>query len=127
MSWIVPWNGKDYEVDPLTFNGLELAKIKQKVGLTYRELLSAVPQLDGDAIRVLFWVVDQRDNPGLEFGTYGGPPLKIVLMQLAGFTGSVQELGKAMDEVKRIRTIETTGSPSLPSSSEPSTEMPTTV
>lgn len=117
MSWIVPWNGKEYDVDPMTFDGLELSLVKQKAGFTFRDLLTAIPNMDGDAIRVLFWIVDQRDDPALLFGSYRGPTLEVVLPHLTGFVTVVERVGKAM-EIPATPTTETDGSPGSPSSSD---------
>jgi len=113
MTWLVNWNGTEYDIDPAELTGLEMAAIKQRAGFSYRQLMTeAIPDLDGDAIRVLFWTVDRRTNPDLKFSEYAGPPLKVFLGEFTQFVRLSEDLGKAL-------TIpETPGSPSSPSASD---------
>lgn len=113
MSWIVPWQGRDYDIDPSEFSGLELKQVKLRTSLTYKQLIQAVGQLDGEAICALFWTVDRRDNPDLRFEDYGGPPIKLIVAHLDGFEAAMDDLGKAIKE-----TQPTSGSPGSPSSSD---------
>jgi len=111
VSWIVPWNGKEYDVDPTDFDGLELSMIKRVAGYTYKELISAIADLDSDAIRAIFWTVDRRTNPDLTFGDYAGPSMKVVVPTISAFNDSMADLGKAM-------TSGTNGSPSSQNTSD---------
>lgn len=132
MSWIIQWNGKDYDVDPSEFTGLELKKIKLRTGLTYSKLMDAVArEQDGEAICALFWTVDRRTDPDLKFDTYEGPPLKLVLAALDGLNTAMEDLGKAMGiQEKKAETTQTTptggGQPSSSSTPPPSTDPSTT-
>lgn len=97
MSWIIEWNGREYDVDPSEFSGRELKEIKLRTQLTYAKLMDVVArEQDGEAICALFWTVDRRTNPDLKFDTYEGPPLKLVLAHLDGLNDAMEELGKAM-------------------------------
>lgn len=96
MSWIVNWNGKEYDVDPTEFTGLELKKVKLRTNLTYKQLIAGIVDLDGEAINAVFWVVDQRENPELKFDTYEGPPMKVILPHLEAFNTAMEEVGKAL-------------------------------
>ncbi len=127
MSWIINWNGKDYDVDPGEFSGRELKEIKLRTQLTYSKLMDAIArEQDGEAICALFWTVDRRSNPDLKFDTYEGPPLKLVLANLDGLNTAMEELGKAMgiQDKAETQTTETTGSPSSPSSTPPTETEP---
>lgn len=131
MSWIIPWNGRDYDVDPGEFSAGELKLIKERTGLRYMELLErATKEMDGEAICALFWIVDRRSNPDLKFSDYQGPPLKLILLHLDGYNAAMEELGKAMgidEKTKATQTTPTDGGPTSPSSTpEPSTEPSTT-
>lgn len=127
MSWIINWNGKDYDVDPSEFSGRELKEIKLRTQLTYSKLMEAVArEQDGEAICALFWTVDRRTTPDLKFDTYEGPPLKLVLANLDGLNTAMEELGKAMGVEETTPTTETTGTPSSPSSSPPPLTEPST-
>jgi phage tail tube protein FII len=57
MTWLVDWNGKEYDIDPGEFTGRELSEIKSRAGFTYRDLMTeALPAFDADAIRAVFAV-----------------------------------------------------------------------
>lgn len=116
MTWTVPWNDKDYDVDPTEFTGLELSRIKQRAGFTFRQLVSAIGQFDGEALRALFWTVDYRTDPSLKFSEYDGPPLKVVLPHMKAFDDMIGDLGKAMGMPDA--TSATPGGPSSSSSTE---------
>lgn len=98
MTWIVPWNGKDYDVDPSEFTGLELSLIKLRTGLSFMDLLGAIPAMDGDAIRAAFWVVDRRENQDLAFSDYAGPSVRVVMPHLPAFGVAVEALGKGLPD-----------------------------
>lgn len=128
MTWIVNWNGREYDVDPLTFSGLELSEIKLRTSFTFRKLIiEGIPDMDPDAIRALFWTVDRRSDPDLKFSEYGGPPAEVWLPTLPSFADSAAALadglGKAMPTTP---TTETTGTPSSPSSTPPPSTEPST-
>lgn len=114
MSWIIPWNQVDYDVDPLEFSGLELKEIKLKAGFTFKQLIAAVGDLDADAIRALFWTVARRADPALTFSDYAGPTMREFLPHLDGFEEALSAgaVGKALGITKK--TSETPGSPSSP-------------
>lgn len=108
MTWLVQWNGKEYDVDPSEFTGLELSEIKIRIGQTFTQLLRGIPEFEPDVIRVLFWTVDRRTSPDLKFSEYAGPPMKIVVPELDAFTDRMGELGKSR---RPNQTTETDGSP----------------
>lgn len=119
MTWIINWNGRDYNVDPTEFSGLELKMVKERTGFNLTSLCNALArEQDGDALRVLFWVVDRRDNQELKFTDYHGPSLSVVIPHLDGLNASLDaltgDLGKA-----RTQTTETSGGPTSPSSTPP--------
>lgn len=133
MTWIIPWNGKDYDVDPAEFSAGELKLIKERTGLTYMKLVTAaVTDLDGEAIAAMFWIVDRRSNPDLKFSDYDGPPLKLILINLDGYNTASEELGKAMGlpETPKVNpatlTTLTDGGSSSPSSTPLSSTEPST-
>lgn len=118
MSWIVPWNGKEFDIDPGEFTGRELSEIKKRTGLAYRALMTeALPELDPDAIRVLFWIVERRTQPDLVFGDYDGPPIRVVLAHFDGFTAAMDEMGKALEKALPP-TSGSSGSDGSPSSTD---------
>lgn len=117
MTWIVPWKGTDWDVDPTEFTGLELSLIKQRTSLSFSQIVEGVADLDGDSIRALFWTVERRNDPDLKFSEYDGPPVGIVIAHLTAFNVAMEEMGKALNP-------ETDGFPDSPSSTdtpEPST------
>lgn len=111
MTWIVPWNGTDYDVDPSEFTGLELSLVKQRTGMSFTDLMRGAIGLDGDAIRALFWVVDRRQDQSLAFSDYAGPSIRTVMPHIAGLGEVADELGKALPDAKP-------GSAGSPSSSD---------
>lgn len=111
MTWLIEWNGQELNIDPLDLNGLELSLIKQRTTYTFRDLSKALQDVDGDAVRALFWIAERRINPDLAFGEYEGPPIRLFLEHLDGLTEAVGDLGKAP-------TPETDGSPSSPSDAD---------
>ena len=115
MTWIVDWNGTEYDIDPGEFTGRELSDIKKRTGFTYRDLMfEALPAFDAEAIRALFWVIDRRTDPGLKFDDYDGPPIKVFIANFAGFPPLVDDVGKVL-----IAAIpETNGSDSSQSTSD---------
>lgn len=119
MTWTVLWDGREYDVDPNEFTGLELSRIKQRTGLSFRQLISAIGDFDGDAIRALFWTVEGRTAPDLNYRDYSGPPMRVIVGQMEGFSDSMEFLGKALGGVRRSAATETSGGPS---SSTPTTE-----
>lgn len=110
MSWNVPWNGKEYDADPTEFSGLEMKAIKLRAGMSYKQLISGIANLDAEAINAVFWTVDRRDNPDLKLDDYAGPPIKVILPHLEAFNTAMEEVGKALTP--------TTGSPSSSSNSD---------
>lgn len=126
MSWIVTWNDREYDVDPLGFSGLELSLIKQRTGMGFTKLMQeGIPDMDGDALRALFWVVDRRTDPELKFSEYGGPPLRVILPSLPGFIASAEQMADDLGKAT-TPTIETNGSPGSPNSSPPAETEPST-
>lgn len=132
MSQLVPFNSHELDIDLMELNGWELSQIKKRTGYSYQGLLDALKELDGDAIRVLFWVAELRHNPELKFDAYRGPKISFFMEHLsnlvpADVAAEVEgELGKAEGETE-TPSIETTGSQPSPSSSTASTELSTTV
>lgn len=100
MSWIIEWNGTPYDVDPHEFSGRELSMVKLRTGLALRPLIQGVLDSDGDAIRVLFWVVAQRTEPELVFSDYDGPPVGLIVKNLPGLAKAMEELGKDLPDMK---------------------------
>lgn len=115
MTWIVHWNGKEYDADPSEFSGLELKLVKERTGLGFWDLIRGIPKMDEDAARVTFWIIDRRADPELKFSDYHGPSMRVILPALPAFGELVEELGKAVNvEVKVTRTTETPGTQSSP-------------
>jgi hypothetical protein len=110
VSWLVEFNGKELNIDPTDFTGLELSLIKQRTGLNFGAIVEGLRGLDGDAIRALFWAAERRTDPEIKFSDYDGPSLRFFVLHLDGLIKAMDELGKAM-------TPETDGSPSSPSDS----------
>jgi len=131
MSALVPFNGLDLDIDLMELTGWELSQIKKRTGYSYQGLLDALKELDGDAIRVLFWVAELRHTPELKFDAYHGPKIAFFMQHLsnlipADMAAEIEgELGKAAGENQTPLT-ETAGSPSSPSSMAASTEPSTT-
>lgn len=121
MSWVVRWRDKDYDVDPGDLDGWELSQIKQKVGLTYKALLIGVGELDADAIRALFWIVDRRDQPDLQFSDYRGPSINTIMPHMAAYAAMMEAVGKLVPDVPDTATTETTGSDGSASSMDGAT------
>jgi hypothetical protein len=121
VSWIVNWDGVDYDVDPTEFSGGELKLIKERTGLTFKKLTEALGELDGEAICALFWIAKRRTQPDLKFADFDGPPLKLFLANLDGFHAAMDELGKAMGMPETPETSGSESSPSTPDGHEPST------
>jgi hypothetical protein len=96
VTWLVNWNGKEYDADPTEFSGLELKKVKLRTGLKYKELINGISHLDPDALNAVFWVVDQRENPDLKFDDYSGPSIKVVLPYMEAWNEAMEEVGKAL-------------------------------
>lgn len=131
MTWIVQWQGREYDVDPSEFSAGELKLIKERTSLSYRKLIEAIGEQDGEAICALFWIVDRRADPNVKFGDYQGPPMKLVLSNLDGFNAAMEDLGKSMGIPERkagtTPTTQTDGGSPAPSSTLPSsTETSTT-
>lgn len=128
MSWTVTWNGKEYDVDPNEMSGLEMSLIKIRTGFNYTQLLDAIGELDADAMRVLFWTVDRRENKDLNFSEYDGPPMRVILEAVGSLGKHLVSDLKALlpdeDAEGQTPTTETPGGPSSPSGS-PSTETAT--
>ena len=114
MTWIVEMDGKQLDVDPLDFTGLELSLIKQRTGLAFRPLLAALADLDGDAWRVLFWIADRRDNQELKFTDYAGPSMRLITANIDGLDAALESL----EDLGKAPTPETDGFGSSPSSSD---------
>lgn len=118
---LVVFNGLELDVDIMELNGWELSQIKQKAGFGYRQLVAALMEWDGDAIRAVFWIAERRHRPDLQFGDYHGPTLGFAMEHAASFTPQVpddedgDELGKAAGAT--TPTTETPGSPSSPTDS----------
>jgi len=112
MTWLVTWNGREYDVDPSEFTGLELKLIKDRTNLSFRDLVNGIARFDGEAVQAVFWAVARRDEPDLKFSDFQGPPMKLVVANIAAFNDAMEELGKAADPDP---SPETTGSGSSPS------------
>lgn len=98
MSLIINWQGRDYNVDPADLNQRELDLIHQRTGLTWGDLVTGGLRPDPNAVRALFWIVDQRTKPDLQYSAYDGPPMGLWLRHIAGYRDVVQDLGKLMTE-----------------------------
>lgn len=114
-EWVVVWNGTEYRPDPTDFSGIELGLIKQRTGLNYRGLISGIANLDDEAIRAVFWLVDRRTNPSLNFSDYAGPAVRVLLPSMKVFNAALEAVGKAMGMDDDEETTETSGSGSSPS------------
>lgn len=123
MSCVVEWAGRDYDVDPEEFTTRELGLIKERTGLDYPHLIFGVVSGEGDPIRVLFWLIDQRADPGLKFSDYDGPPVKVYKQLIPHFSVLADGLGKATEEAGRRVTAGSAGSPSS-TDTAPTSSMP---
>lgn len=94
MTLAIDWNGKTYDVDPNEFTVRELDLIEQKTGLNWSNLLLTALRFQPNAIRALFWLVDQRDQPDLKFSSYEGPPMKVWTPHVVEWAALVDDLGK---------------------------------
>lgn len=110
MSWIVPWNGTEYDVDPTEFTGLELSEIKKRTGFNFMGVIRGVLDQDGDAIRALFWTVDRRSNQDLKYGDYAGPSLRVIGPHLMGLEAVSDEMEKWVPPSQSPATPENNGS-----------------
>lgn len=96
MSVIVKWQGREYDIDPLEMTTRELDLIEQRTGLKLSDLVSGVLEFQANASRALFWVNDRRQDQALDFGTYDGPPMRVVMGVVGEFARTVVDaLGKA--------------------------------
>jgi hypothetical protein len=125
MSFVVDWDGRQFDIDPNEFTGLELAEIKIRTTWSYRELIRELGGMDSEAFRVLFWTVDKRDNQELKFSEYAGPPPRVYVPHYKAFIDEVTGLlGKAVPK-EETPTTETTGG--QPSSSNSDGSHPMTI
>lgn len=118
MSWIVNWRNVDYEVDPNTFSTGELKRVKLLTGMSYQQLMTGIGELDAEALNVLFYIVDWRGDPSIKYDGYQGPPMGLVVANMAGFAAAVDELGKALPDPSPTGTTPTDGSQSSPSTAD---------
>lgn len=126
MSWIVQWNGKEYDADPGEFSGLELKLIKERTGLGFWDLVKGIPRMDGEALRAVFWTVDRRSDPELKFSDYPGPSVRAIMPHLRAFGELVEELGKEVKSVASEMSGKPGGQDSPSSTPDVSTEPSTT-
>ncbi len=118
MSFVVDWDGKEYDIDPNEFTGLELAEIKIRTTWSYRELVRAIGGMESEAFRVLFWTVDKRTDPELKFSEYAGPPPRVYVPHYKALCSEVTGiLNLAVPKEEETPTTETNGGqPSSPNS-----------
>lgn len=121
-EWVVLWKGTEYRPDPTDFSGIELGLIKQRTGLTYRGLIGGIARLDDEATRAVFWIVDRRANPTLNFSDYEGPTIRVLLPSMRVFNAALEAVGKAlgMDDDETSETSGSESSPSTPDGTETS-------
>lgn len=120
MTWIVNWNDVDYNIDPADFTTGELKRVKLLTGLTYTTLMQGIQGLDPEALGVLFYINDWRGDPNVKYDGYQGPPLRLILENMAGLDEAMDDLGKALPQMpaqmpEQTETTPTDGSPSSPS------------
>lgn len=107
MSWIIQWNGKDYDVDPLDFSMAELSAIHERTGLKgFHALMDAMSTQDPDAWKAAFWTVDRRQDPELKWTCYDGPTTRVILQAMHGFDPK-----KLMGDLAGLVDAEGKGSP----------------
>jgi hypothetical protein len=117
VTYLVQWKGQELDIDPVDFSGLELGEIKRRTTYSFSQLITALRECDGDAVRALFWVAMRRTDPELKFGEFDGPPIRLFLQHIDG-------LGAAMDEgLGKDQT--TPASDGSPPSSSPDVAEPT--
>lgn len=102
MTLLIDWDDKTYDVDPLGFSMRELDLIEQRTGMSWRKLVVAAYELSPNAVRALFWVVDQRREPALKYSEYDGPPITAFLAHLDAYAEIMASLGKRLRDVARI-------------------------
>lgn len=111
MTVKVEWLGKTYDIDPLEMSTREIDLIEQRTGLKLSDVASRFLD-EANAGRALFWIVDRREDPTLDFSTYDGPPMRIIVEVGAEFYRAVLGvLGKAAAALPSAED----GSPSSPS------------
>lgn len=114
MSWIVPFNGRDLECDPGLIDGIELGLIKRNTGLSTKNFVLALADLDGEAWRALFWIVERRDDDSVKFSDYRGPSLELIMEYAAGLQERIEYMaGKGLAS-QTATTTGTTGTPTSP-------------
>lgn len=59
-------DGIVYAIDPTDFDRFEWRALKDRLGLTQVEVLTAMAQLDLDAIAGLVWLQRRREEPDLD-------------------------------------------------------------
>lgn len=124
---LITFNGVELDVDLMELTGWELSQIKQKAGFSYRELVRALMEWDGDAIRAMFWIAERRHRPDLQFGDYQGPTLGFAMKHASNFTPQVDdEDGAEPGKAEGTTTTETPGSPSSPTDSAGAADLNTT-
>lgn len=117
MTWIATWDGVEYDIDPSEFTVEEMRQVKLMTGLSYSKLLTALPEMDPDAIKALFWVVKRREDHALKFSEFDGPPMKVFMAALAGVDAMADQLGKLLDGVGKMAPApETTSTAGIPDS-----------
>lgn len=121
MTWLVTWNDKEYDVDPSEMSGFELKLVKDRTGLSFKQLVNGIGQIDGEAIMAVFWIAARREAPDLKFSDFQGPPIRLVVANLEGFNDAMEELGKLAPAPEETETSSSESSPSTSDTTEPST------
>lgn len=115
MSYTIEWKGQQLDIDAVDFTGLELSEVKKRTGLNFKALIEGLRDLDGDAVRAIFWVAMRRTDPELKFAEFEGPPLRLFLQHFEALNAAMEE-GLGKDPASE--TSETDGSPSSPSDAD---------
>ena len=122
MTVIVRWQDREYDIDPLEMSTRELDLIEQRTGFKLSDLVGGFAD-QANVPRALFWVVDRRQDQALDFGTYDGPPMRVVLESAAEYYKTV---GAAMGKAASTLPSEPDGSPSSPSGTPGAAQQPLT-
>jgi hypothetical protein len=113
VSLVIPWQGKEYDIDPGNFAIAELRAVKERTGLTYPKLIDGLADMDPDAIAVLFWTVARRDDSALKYSEFAAPTIN----ELLPYWSAVGEWGDAVGKAI-TGTGDEAGSPGSPSGTD---------
>lgn len=117
MSWLVVWEDKEIDIDPLAFSMADWEQIEQRAGVSgLLDILQPLGRFNPACWKALYWIGARRagmDPP--PFGDFDGPTYRDVLAQKS----QIEAFSTAIDEL-----IDGPKAPATPGSqpSEPSTD-----